>query len=181
MTSQMQDIQSKLDKYREEKNALAEVCVTHSYIKFYMQFVQSICIIGSFISSLSVAQFVTFVTIPVLWSQINRNLIKNQQVWCKKVKEIEERSSLFYSQSIDIIILLFSCPKGGNFTLCTHICAPVHRQLILHLHIIFEVVVSSVAYLLVFCLDRFSFWIFSFFGLQILHGVFVFLLGKLLN
>ncbi|XWS70721.1 hypothetical protein CRYUN_Cryun03dG0071900 [Craigia yunnanensis] len=48
VTSEMQDIQSKLDKCTEEKNALAE---------------------------------------------INRYLIKNQQVWHEKVKEIEEREA----------------------------------------------------------------------------------------
>ncbi|XVE54455.1 hypothetical protein DITRI_Ditri03aG0082700 [Diplodiscus trichospermus] len=48
VTSEMQDIQSKLDKRTEEKNALAE---------------------------------------------INHNLIKNQQVWREKVKEIEEREA----------------------------------------------------------------------------------------
>ncbi|XWS27034.1 hypothetical protein CRYUN_Cryun26dG0081200 [Craigia yunnanensis] len=73
VTSEMQDIQSKLDKCTEEKNALAE---------------------------------------------INRNLIENQQVWCKKVKKIEEKYSLFHSQ---------------------------HMQLILRLPIIFEIVVPSVA------------------------------------
>lgn len=31
VTSEMQDIQSKLDKYTEEKNALAEVCLTFLY------------------------------------------------------------------------------------------------------------------------------------------------------
>ncbi|KAK6248373.1 hypothetical protein QUC31_019938 [Theobroma cacao] len=48
VTSEMLDIQNKLDKCTEEKNALAE---------------------------------------------INRNLIKNQQVWRENVKEIEEREA----------------------------------------------------------------------------------------
>ncbi|XVF88347.1 hypothetical protein PTKIN_Ptkin19aG0043500 [Pterospermum kingtungense] len=73
VNSEMQDIQSKLDKYTEEKNALAEV---------------------------------------------NRNLIKNQQVWREKVKEIEERYFLFYFRSIHIIFSCFSCPEEGNFSLC---------------------------------------------------------------
>ena len=207
MTSEMQDIQSKLDKCTEEKNALAEVCLTNSYIKFCMNFMQSIGIIGSFITSLSVAQFVRFVTIPVFWSQINRSLIKNQQVWREKVKEIEERYSLFYPGSMDIIILLFSCPKGGIFFIVyVYMCTGYNFSLLflhkkgenfhcvfIHVHsctcnsfcihlLFFEIVVSSVA-CLYFCLTGISFWLFSvfFFGFQILHGVFIFHLGKLLN
>uniref|UniRef100_A0A2N9GQ02 UBP-type domain-containing protein n=1 Tax=Fagus sylvatica TaxID=28930 RepID=A0A2N9GQ02_FAGSY len=48
VTSKMQDIQNKLEKYAEEKNAVAD---------------------------------------------INRNLIKNQEIWRKKFKEIEEREA----------------------------------------------------------------------------------------
>ncbi|KAE8654511.1 topless-related protein 4-like [Hibiscus syriacus] len=57
VTSEMQDIQSNLDKCTEEKNALAELCFN------------------------------------MFRYAVNRKLIKDQQVWSEKVKEMEEREA----------------------------------------------------------------------------------------
>ena len=81
ITSRTQEIQSDLEKYTTEKDSVADVSFQLPVLGFSYALTLALCPRNRMFS---------------ICHQINRNLIKSQEIWRNKVKEVEERYIYYF-------------------------------------------------------------------------------------